>query len=118
MPEWLAYQFDVNTLIKATTAIDQVLEQLEKKHRGLMGAVVLRADSPAVLRSTFPDTARTYHYASLAFKLLEVAKSNTTKGSTQADDVTLLRLRTSTSEIVITPDSGFILVAVHSITSS
>ena len=110
--------FDDHSYVKATSEIDRVLESLEKKHRGLLGVVVLRADGPAVLRSTFPDTARTLHYATLAYNLLDAAKRSAAEGSTQADDVTLLRMRTATNEIVITPDNGFILVAVHSVTSA
>ena len=104
--------------VKATAAIDQVLEQLEKKHRGLMGVVVLKTDGLAVLRSTFQNRGLTLHYANLAYNLLEAAKKSAAEGSTPADDVTLLRMRTSTSEIVITPDSGFVLVAVHSISTA
>ena len=106
---------------KATAAIDQVLEKLEKKHRGLIGVVVLRTDGtdgPAVLRSTFTDPSRTLHYATLAYNLLEASKKSAADGSSPADDVTLLRMRTSTTEIVITPDSGFVLVAVHSVSSA
>ena len=95
-----------------------MLEKLEKKHRGLIGVVVLRTDGPAVLRSTFTDPSRTLHYATLAYNLLEASKKSTVEGSSPADDVTLLRMRTSTTEIVITPDSGFVLVAVHSVSTA
>lgn len=92
------------------------MEQLEKKHQGLIGVVVLRRDSPAVLRSTFADASRTLHYAHLAQSVLEAAQHEV--ADVDSDEVTLLRVRTHTSEVVITPENGFIFVAVHSTTKS
>ena len=101
---------------QATSAIDQAVEQLEKKHQGLIGVVVLRRHSPAVLRSTFPDTSRTLHYARLAQSVLDAAQHDVAEGD--GDEVTLLRVRTHTSEVVVTPENGFVLVAVHSTATS
>ena len=101
---------------QATAAIDEAVEQLEKKHQGLLGVVVLRSgDGPAVLRSTFADAARTLQIATLAHSVLEAAQQNLADGDSS---VTLLRVRTQTSEVVVTPDRGFVLVAVHSIKST
>lgn len=96
------------------------MEQLEKKHQGLLGVVVLRSgDGPAVLRSTFADPARTLQVATLAHSVLEAAQQNLAEGDSAAgSSVTLLRVRTQTSEVVVTPDRGFVLVAVHSIKST
>lgn len=88
------------------------MEQLEKKHQGLIGVVVLRQDSPAVLRSTFPDASQTLHYARLAHSVLEAAQHDAPEGD--GDEVTLVRVRTHTGEVVVTPENGFVFVAVHS----
>ncbi|KAI6184458.1 Dynein light chain roadblock [Aphelenchoides bicaudatus] len=89
--------------------VEEIVKRLQSQ-KGVTGVIIMDNFGRTV-RSTFDEETSAQH-ADLLHQLSEKSK-NVVKELDQTNDLTFLRLRTKTNEIMIAPDKDYLVAVVY-----
>merc|ERR1712083_943003 len=94
---------------KMTSEFEERFAELSH-NKSIVGAMILTAEGKTI-RTTF-DNAASMNYAEFAYKLIKTTRQ-LLQETDSTNDVKFLRLTTKKSEIMMSPDSQYVLLVVH-----
>ena len=80
-------------------------------NKNVIGAMIITSEEGKTIRTTF-NNATTANYANFAYKLMKTTKELLHE-SDNTNDVKFFRVTTKKHEIMMSPDSQYILVIIH-----
>ncbi|KAI6198415.1 Dynein light chain roadblock [Aphelenchoides fujianensis] len=89
--------------------VEETVKRIQSQ-KGVSGVIIMDSFGRSV-RSTF-DEETTAQHADVLQQLCEKSK-NVVKELDQTNDLTFLRLRTRTNEIMIAPDKDFLVAVIY-----
>ncbi|XP_039297019.1 dynein light chain roadblock-type 2 isoform X2 [Nilaparvata lugens] len=91
------------------TEVDDTLKRIQS-HKGVVGTIVINGEGVPI-RSTL-DNTMTVHYAAVITEIIEKTR-NGVRDLDPTNELTILRIRTKKHEIMIAPDSEFMMIVIQ-----
>mmetsp|Transcript_48919 Transcript_48919/g.93534 ORF Transcript_48919/g.93534 Transcript_48919/m.93534 type:complete len:104 (-) Transcript_48919:616-927(-) len=97
------------------TDVEETMKRINS-HKGVIGIIIVNNDGIPI-RTTFSDHALTVQYAALVTHLASKARSVVRKldevDGVPQNDLHFLRIRSKKHEIMVAPDTNYVLIVVQ-----